>query len=826
LGDPVHLLRSQNKKNQLSIRPEITTDLERQRVFLRNINFAWLLFGIVTLVTMPFYTRERLEFIFLITLIFPTFLITHLLNIAGRWRLAGTVFSLAVNFCFLGLFIVLVGELGAFKAFETETPALMLIGLAVLFAGAFVDKWAAPILAGLNSIVVIGTQHLIAPGSEPRPSILVFWWMMALTIWLYEGTLSEALRRSQAEAMVRKQAEDELKQSEERHRLLIEEARDVIFTISSEGRITSLNPSFETFIGWPRADWIGRSFKDLVAEGSRAQASEQFERILKGETLRALRLRMVTRTKKQLVVEMNISPQVKDGNVIGLLGIARDMTEEQKAEDLLMTSEKRFRALIENSSDAISLSNAEGLITYASPSIVRMLGYTPEERLGRDGSELFHPEDLEVILPQYKDILQHPDKTVTVQYRLKHKDGSWRWIEAVVRNMFADPNVGALVSNYRDITERKNAEIELKRYAQNNATMTELSHQILTRLNLDQVYESTRQAVQKMMSCDAFVIALLDEATQEINEVYLWDHDKRWPGIRHPFGEGLTDYIISSGRSLLVNEWDESHSRSTHVNVFGLTEQDSRSVLAVPLIETSGRCIGMISAQSYSPDAYKEEDQRLLVTLANQVSEAIKNTQLFDELQRSNLELTLAYDATIEGWSRAMDLRDKETEGHTQRVTELTLSLAKAVGINDEELTHIRRGALLHDIGKLGVPDEILYKNENLSEAEWMIMHKHPLFAHQMLSSIPYLEPALVIPYCHHEKWDGSGYPRGLKGEEIPVEARIFALADVWDALTSDRPYRPAWTKDKSLQYIKDQSGKYFDPKFVQPFLNLIAADS
>ena len=230
----------------------------------------------------------------------------------------------------------------------------------------------------------------------------------------------------------------------------------------------------------------------------------------------------------------------------------------------------------------------------------------------------------------------------------------------------------------------------------------------------------------------------------------------------------------------------------------------------------------MISAQSYSPNAYNEEDERLLVTLANQVSEAIKNTQLFDELQRSNLELTLAYDATIEGWSRAMDLRDKETEGHTLRVTELTLSLAQAVGLKDEELIHVRRGALLHDIGKLGVPDEILYKNENLSEAEWKIMHKHPLFAHQMLSSISYLENALVIPYCHHEKWDGSGYPRGLKGEEIPVAARIFALADVWDALTSDRPYRSAWTKEKSLEYIKEQSGKYFDPNFVGPFLKLI----
>ena len=232
----------------------------------------------------------------------------------------------------------------------------------------------------------------------------------------------------------------------------------------------------------------------------------------------------------------------------------------------------------------------------------------------------------------------------------------------------------------------------------------------------------------------------------------------------------------------------------------------------------------MISTQSYLPGSYSVEDERLLATFANQISEAIKNAQLFNDLQRSNSELSLAYDATIEGWSRAMDLRDQETEGHTLRVTELTLNIARSMGLNEEELIQFRRGALLHDIGKLGVPDEILYKNENLTEAEWAIMRKHPVFAYEMLSSIAYLRPALVIPYCHHEKWDGNGYPRGLKGGQIPLAARIFAVGDVWDALTSDRPYRPAWTREKSLEYIQGQSGKYFDPEVVKAFMNIFAA--
>ena len=168
-----------------------------------------------------------------------------------------------------------------------------------------------------------------------------------------------------------------------------------------------------------------------------------------------------------------------------------------------------------------------------------------------------------------------------------------------------------------------------------------------------------------------------------------------------------------------------------------------------------------------------------------------------------------------------MDLRDEETEGHTRRVTEMTLALAKKMGINDDQMLHIRRGALLHDIGKMGIPDRILLKEEKLTEAEWKIMRQHPNYAHDMLQPIKYLRKSLDIPYCHHEKWDGTGYPRGLKGEQIPLVARIFAIIDVWDAVTIDRPYRKAWTKQKALKYIREQSGKHFDPVIVAAFLEI-----
>ena len=194
---------------------------------------------------------------------------------------------------------------------------------------------------------------------------------------------------------------------------------------------------------------------------------------------------------------------------------------------------------------------------------------------------------------------------------------------------------------------------------------------------------------------------------------------------------------------------------------------------------------------------------------------------MFNDLQRSNIELSLAYDTTIEGWSRALDLRDKETEGHSQRVTELTLFMGRSMGMSESELVHVRRGALLHDIGKMGIPDSILFKPGPLSNEEWDIMKRHPVYAYEMLSPINFLKAAIDIPYCHHEKWDGSGYPRGLRGENIPLAARIFAVSDVWDALCSNRSYRQAFSEETALEYIRSLEGIQFDPEVIKVFLSM-----
>ncbi len=251
------------------------------------------------------------------------------------------------------------------------------------------------------------------------------------------------------------------------------------------------------------------------------------------------------------------------------------------------------------------------------------------------------------------------------------------------------------------------------------------------------------------------------------------------------------------------------------------TQEGFVSYLAQPLIAKDG-LVGVLEVFHRSLLTPDPEWFTFLDSISRLAAIAIDRLNLYDNLAKSNIELKQAYDATIEGWAKAIELRDGDTEGHSRRVVALTMNLARKMGISDEVLVHMRRGALLHDIGKMAIPDGILLKAGKLTEEEWLVMKKHPAYAYEMLSKIDYLQLALDIPTNHHERWDGSGYPQGLEGENIPLQARIFAVVDVWDALQTDRPYREAWTEEKTIQYLKDQSGKEFDPRIVEEFLELI----
>jgi HD-GYP domain-containing protein (c-di-GMP phosphodiesterase class II) len=259
---------------------------------------------------------------------------------------------------------------------------------------------------------------------------------------------------------------------------------------------------------------------------------------------------------------------------------------------------------------------------------------------------------------------------------------------------------------------------------------------------------------------------------------------------------------------------DPAHKAAIH-------KEGINAYYAAPLL-AKGQVIGVLEILHREPIQVSPAWLEIVEAFSGQAAIAIDNVTLFNNLQRSNEELMAAYDTTLEGWVRALEIRDRTASGHTQRVVEFTLDLARRLGVRDGELANLRRGALLHDVGNIGVPDQILQKDSHLTAEELEFMRCHPGYAYEMISPILYLRPAIDIPFCHHEWWDGSGYPRGLKGEEIPIAARIFSVVDVWDALTTDRPYRKAWSQEDAKAYLAKQSGVQFDPEIVRVFLAMI----
>ncbi|MEO8356215.1 MAG: HD domain-containing phosphohydrolase [Chloroflexota bacterium] len=422
---------------------------------------------------------------------------------------------------------------------------------------------------------------------------------------------------------------------------------------------------------------------------------------------------------------------------------------------------------------------------------------------------------------EWMDEIQAGLPTKELDFRIFHSSGELRYIQCRGAIVYDDAGIPErFVGTAQDITELKISEIQIGQQIAHLTALRTIDQAIMSSFDIRFTLDIILSQVITQLQVDATGILLLDSTAQTLK--YMATRGFRTQLIktgRVGISDSYAGRAVTERRLIRIENVKTQPDREPIKTL--LSGEEFASYYGIPLI-TKGKVKGVLEIFQRVPLQPYPEWMDFLETLAGQAAIAIDNSTLFENLQKSNFELEQAYDATIEGWSHALDLRDRETEGHTLRVTEMALKLARMMGVEEEKLIHMRRGGLLHDIGKLGVPDNILLKPGALTDQEWKIMRLHPQFAYDWLAPISYLREAIEIPYCHHEKWDGSGYPRQLSGETIPLTSRIFAIADVWDALTNGRPYRRAWSREKAIEYLRVNSGLHFDPQVLEVFLDNI----
>lgn len=408
-------------------------------------------------------------------------------------------------------------------------------------------------------------------------------------------------------------------------------------------------------------------------------------------------------------------------------------------------------------------------------------------------------------------------KPFAMENEFKYEDGSGGWFELKI-----EPVPKGVFILSLDISERKRGRKQIETQLQWMKSIHAIDIAIANTLEIQLTLMVLVEAVVTQLGVDAADVMLFRPVSNMLEySAGKGFHTDRMKKGSVRLGEGLAGRVALEQQRMYVPDLAEIEEKLTRASFY--TGEGFVAYSGIPLL-AKGQLKGVLEVYHRTPLNPDDECFNFLGTIAAQAAIAIDNAQLFEDTQRSNINLALAYDATIEGWSRALDLRDRETEGHTMRVTNLTVQLAKAIGMSEEDIVHVRRGALLHDMGKLGVPDSILFKPDKLTDGEHVTMRQHPQYAFDMFSDIAYLKPALDIPYCHHERWDGTGYPRGLKGKQIPIAARLFTVVDVWDALLSARPYHEGWSKEKAKEYLRSHSGTQFDPQVVEQFLCMMNA--
>ena len=662
----------------------------------------------------------------------------------------------------------------------------------------------------------------------------------------------------------RKRAEEALRLSEERYRTLAEAANDVIYVVGADDRFEYVNQFGAHLAGTSPEAMIGRVRSEFFP--SAAGDSTVLNEVLTSGEVRHQEHPIPT-AQGQVWLSTTLVPLGKQ-NGGQVLGIARDVTENKQAQEALLQSEKRYRTRTEELEALFTLSaqlrevqtqrEMLGIVVREVRRAVEMdssavLLVDPDTEQFRvefvDGNvphaqgQMYTADGLigQVIKSRKPYVANNyatdanqprPSNEVrgmgpTVVIPLQSEETLLGVLVAVrngelVREPFTPQAVrllAAMGEMLGNTLRRTRLFDDVQRHLRRTQALHEIQLTVASSFDLRRTLTTVIEQAMAQLEVDAVDVLLFNPHTLTLE--YAAGHGFHTRAIERVslrLGDGPAGQAALKRQPVSIPNIGPvaDNPRTAWIAAEGFV-----TYFGVPLM-AKRQIKGVLEIYHRSPMHPAQEWMSFLETLSGQVAIAIDNLALFTDLQQSNFQLALAYDATIEGWTRALDLRDKETEGHTQRVIDLTIRLARAMGIGERELVHVRRGAFLHDIGKMGIPDAILLKPDKLTDEEWTIMRRHPQYAYDLIAPIEYLRQAVDIPYCHHEKWDGSGYPRGLKGEEIPLAARLFAVVDVWDAVTSERPYRRAWSRAQALDHIRSQAGQHFDPHAVQVFLEVV----
>ncbi|MGH2581534.1 MAG: HD domain-containing phosphohydrolase [Anaerolineales bacterium] len=693
------------------------------------------------------------------------------------------------------------------------------------------ESFTTIILSGLNDVDL--ALHAVRQGAQD---------------YLVKGQISgDLLLRSIRHAIQRDESERLLRESQERYQNLIDMMPDAII-VHSKGEIVFANPAALHLVrasipgdvlGKNALDFVHTDYKEIVSDRIRAAQ-------VHGKSIAAMEEKFIRLDGTIVDVEVAGTPITYENKPATQL-IIRDITDRKQREREMeavaeisrnlrsvMDSEKTLEVILDQA--LATFETNEGTITREdAESGDHIVVFGRGQRAATVGIRI--PKGAGVT----SDVMKSGEPYLNNQFRTSPdprtvKLGDVEATEAVmIVPIRAEKQIiGTMAIGRETPFEERDLKVlsaicgiggaaihratlfeQTERRLRHLRSLREIDTAITSSLDLDLTLDVIIAQTVSELRVDAGCVLLLDE--QQVLK-YAAGRGFRSADVKKAslkFGEGLAGIAVKQRTIVEAPVISDKLPQYTQNALF--QPEGFTSYYGAPLI-VKGKVIGVLETFHRSPVKRDKEWVEFLQTLAGQAAIAIDNASLFQDLQRSNQELRQAYDRTIEGWAHALSLRDMETVEHSRRVTEMTLKLARILGVSDERLVHVRRGALLHDIGKMSIPDHVLGKTGPLNEEEWTIMRQHPDYARQMLSPIEFLHPAMPIPTGHHEKWDGSGYPHGLKGNEIPLEARIFAVVDVWDALMSDRPYRSAWPEDKVRDYIRQQSGKHFDPQVVNAF--------